>query len=69
MTISYNGRSSRARKALADLFSTGLFYIEDKPNKETIAAINEAKKAEHLPRVDTSSVDAFIKSLCNDLTT
>lgn len=63
MTISYNGRSPKARKALSALFSTGLFYTEDKPNKKTIAAIKEAKESENLPQVDTSSVDSFIKSV------
>ena len=45
------------------ILSTGLFTKVTKPNKKTMAAINEAKNESSLPWVDTSSTDAFIESI------
>lgn len=33
------------------------------PNEETLAAMEEAKEGKNLTKVDTSSFDAFLKSL------
>lgn len=63
VTLTYNGRSSTARALIEMILSTGLFTKVTKPNKKTMAAINEAKNESSLPWVDTSSTDAFIESI------
>ena len=66
ITITYNGRSQRAKLALDMLFSTGLFKASNKvnkPNKRTMAAIEEAKTGKHAGVVDVSSVEAMIRSM------
>lgn len=63
VTLTYNGRSSTARALIEMILSTGLFTKVTKPNKKTMAAINEAKNESSLPRVDTSSTDDFIESI------
>lgn len=63
LTVSYNARSRKARKAVSELLSTGLFTEEGKPNKLTMAAIKEAKSGKFAGVVDTSSVDAMVKSI------
>lgn len=64
ITLTYNARSSKARMILDMIISTGLFKKkEDQPNAETMAAIEEARSNKDLPKVDTSSVDAFINSV------
>lgn len=63
LTIKYDARSRKARQAVDDLLSTGLFETDRKPNKLTMAAIEEARSGNPLPEVDTSSVEAFIRSV------
>ena len=63
MTITYNGRSRRAKLALEMLFSTGLFQKKDKPNARTIAAIKEAKSGKSTGVVDITDMDAMIRSM------
>lgn len=63
ITISYNGRSSKARKAINELLSTGLFKEEHKPNRLTMAAIEEAKAGKYAGVVDTSSFEAMLRSM------
>lgn len=63
VTLTYNGRSSTARALIEMILSTGLFTKVVKPNKKTMAAINEAKTESSLPHVDTSNTEAFIESI------
>lgn len=63
MTISYDARNRKARKAVNDLLDTGLFTTDRKPNKLTMAAIEEARSGKELSQVDTSSVEAFLASV------
>ena len=64
ITISYDGRNSKARWFLDLLFSTGLFTKkEDKPNKRTMAAIKEAQTGEYAGEIDVSSMDAMLRSM------
>lgn len=63
MTISYDGRSKKARKAVETLLDTGFFTVNRKPNKLTMAAIEEAKSGKSAGEIDTSSVDAMIRSI------
>ena len=37
--------------------------LEDRPNPETLAAIEEARSGKYAGMVDTDSVEAFIKSI------
>lgn len=63
MTISYDARNRKARKAVNDLLDTGIFTTDRKPNKLTMAAIEEAKRGKYAGMADTSSVEAFLKSV------
>ena len=64
ITISYDGRNSKARWFLDLLFSTGLFTKkDDKPNKLTMAAIKEAQTGEYAGEIDVSSMDAMLRSM------
>ena len=64
ITISYDGRNSKARWFLDLLFSTGLFTKkEDKPNKRTMAAIKEAQTGEYAGEIDVSSMAAMLRSM------
>lgn len=62
-TLTYNGRSSKARRALSALLETGLFTVSEKPNKKTMEAIKEARSGKYAGIVDTSSMEAFVKSI------
>lgn len=63
VTLTYNGRSSKARAIIDMILSTGLFTRENKPNKKTVSSLQEAKTSESLPQVDTSSIESFIESI------
>lgn len=64
VTISYDGRNSKARWLLDLLFSTGLFTKkEGKPNKRTMNAIKEAQTGKYAGEVDVSSMDAMMRSM------
>ena len=64
VTITYDGRNSKARWFLDLLFSTGLFTKKDgKPNKRTMEAIKEAQTGEYAGEVDVSSMDAMLRSM------
>ncbi len=45
------------------MLATGLFTEERKPNKLTMAAIEEAKSGKYAGVIDTSSVEAMVKSI------
>lgn len=49
-----------ASSIVATLVLDGLYY---EPNAETLEAIEEARSGVNLPTVDTSSTEAFIKSI------
>lgn len=63
MTISYDARNRKARKAVNDILDTGLFTTDRKSNNLTMAAIEEARSGKELSQVDTSSVEAFLASV------
>ena len=64
ITLSYDGRNSKARWFLDLLFSTGLFTKkESKPNKRTMDAIKEAQTGEYAGEIDVSSMDAMMRSM------
>lgn len=64
VTISYDGRNSKARWFLDLLFSTGLFTKkEDKPNKRTMNAIKEVQTGNYAGVVDVSNMDAMMRSM------
>ena len=64
VTISYDGRNSKAKWFLDLLFSTGLFTKkETKPNKRTMDAIKEAQTGEYAGVIDVSSMDAMMRSM------
>lgn len=54
-------RTGWSLSALAGEYILDAMYHE--PNAETLAAIEEAKSGVELPTVDTSSYDAFVKSI------
>lgn len=64
VTITYDGRNSKAGWFLDLLFSTGLFTKKDsKPNKRTMEAIKEAQTGEYAGEINVSSMDAMLRSM------
>ena len=65
ITLNYNYRSPVAKQWIEKLLKSGFFTVAntDEPNPETMEAIREARSGKPLPKVDTSSVDAMIKSV------
>ena len=64
VTITYDGRNSKARWFLDLLFSTGLFTKkESKPNKRTMEAIKEAKSGKYAGIADVSSMESMMQSM------
>lgn len=61
--LTYNSENAAARHMLDVLLASGLFTEVEVPNATTLAAIEEAREAEELPTVDTSSVDAFLATV------
>ncbi|MDR2147111.1 MAG: toxin-antitoxin system protein [Tannerella sp.] len=54
----------RERRSLNNYIENILYnVIEEQPNQETIQAINDAKNGIGMKAVDTSSLEAFMKSL------
>ena len=64
VTITYDGRNSKARWFLDLLFSTGLFTKkEGRPNACTMAAIKEAKSGKYAGTADVSSMESMMQSM------
>lgn len=63
ITLQYDARSGKARAALSSLLSTGMFRPDERNNAKTLAALHEAKTADDLPTVDTSTIEDFITTV------
>jgi len=56
--------AKRERRSLNNFVENLLYNVmEDQPNDETVAAMEEALKGVDLKTCDTSSIDNFLKSL------
>ena len=68
ITLSYNARSSKARAMLGCLLDSGIFVRQDAaiseiPNAATLAAFRETEEGISAGTFDTSSFEAFKKSM------
>ncbi len=68
ITLEYNARSSKARTMIGKLLASGIFVRQDdkktdKPNATTLAAFRETEAGIKGGTIDTSSFEAFKKSM------
>lgn len=68
ITLDYDARSSKARAMLNSLLDSGIFVRHDEPineipNAVTLAAFRETEQGISAGTFDTSSLDAFKKSM------
>ena len=57
------GEAKRRKTTISKLLEEFVEPVLYKPNAETLAAIEEARSGVEMPVVDTSSYDAFVKSI------